>query len=246
MAREEQPASHPGPPLPPLPSDSQARAGDLVSRRGWGRRSAGTSAPAPGAGRESEMKRLSPQATPTRPQSRCSCLLQRRWSPPSGPRLRSLDNGASPLRNNPIGTDPWLNLPPLLILTGLLPLPRARRALACAASSYHPSPPRPLPHLADWRKTLQQEQRFPHSTGQSGRRSELPPPHPAPFPGLVLPLITLCLLLYRCFGELAVKAHPPASGKRTLFLLVKRHLPVHLIGQGRSEPARPLSMIALP
>lgn len=49
--------------FPPLGKDSGTRAGDLVSHQGWGPRRAGIRALAPRAGRESEMKRLSPGNT---------------------------------------------------------------------------------------------------------------------------------------------------------------------------------------
>lgn len=55
--------SWPASPSAPIRKGSRARAGDLVSCQGCGRRSAGIPAPAPGAGRESEMKRLSPGNT---------------------------------------------------------------------------------------------------------------------------------------------------------------------------------------
>lgn len=60
-----------------------------------------------------------------------------------------------------------------------LPEPDGRPAVLRALPT--PSPPRPLPRLPDWRATLQQEQQPSHSTGQSSRRSELPPPPPRPF-----------------------------------------------------------------
>lgn len=55
--------SSPALPSAPIRRGSGARAGDLPSRQVWGRGSAGIRAPAPGAGRESEMKRLSPSNT---------------------------------------------------------------------------------------------------------------------------------------------------------------------------------------
>lgn len=182
------------------------------------------------------MKCLSPGSTYQVP----SPVQLPRSSSAAGPRPRApgfvlFDNGASPLRNNPIGTDPWLNLPPTLILTGFLSLPEPDGRPAVLRALPTPSLPRPPPRLPDWRGTLHQEQWSSPSTGRPPRRSEFPHLRPAPFPGLALPLITLCPRLQRCFGELAVKAHPPASGKRTLFLLVERHLPVHLIGQGRAS-----------
>lgn len=55
--------SWPASPSALIRKGSRARAGDLVSCQGYGRRAVGIPAPAPGAGRESEMKRLSPGDT---------------------------------------------------------------------------------------------------------------------------------------------------------------------------------------
>lgn len=77
--------SWPALPSAPIRKGSGARAGDLVSRQVWGRGSAGIRAPAPGAGRESEMKRLSPGNT-------YPSLVQVQLPPPpaaAGPRPRA-------------------------------------------------------------------------------------------------------------------------------------------------------------
>lgn len=184
------------------------------------------------------MKRLSPGNTypsPVQVQLAAS-LLRRRRSPPSGPRLRSLDNSASPLRNNPIGTDLWLNLPPTPDFNRIsLSLPKSPTGARRCCELFPPLP-RPAYSLVFLigEKHYNRNSSSHTPLASAAAAQSYPRLHPAPFPGLVLPLIILCLLLCRCFGELAVKAYPPASGKRTLFLLVKGHLPVHLIGQGRS------------
>lgn len=129
------------------------------------------------------MKRLSPTSTYQVP----SPVQLPRSSSAAGPRPRApgsvlFDNGASPLRNNPIGTDPWLNLPPTLILTGFLSLPEPDGRPAVLRALPTPSLPRPPTRLPDWRGTLHQEQRSSPFSGRPPRRSEFPHLRPAPFP----------------------------------------------------------------